>query len=347
MQRLIAIGLAFCSFFLAVTSLPRLIAQQDPCLTRTVSVTPIDARGIPLQNLQASSLLGKLHGRPVAVLSTTLDTPPHRIMVCVDMSGSMWGSEGAWPVTQTMLEDITQAGPTVGQVGMELFSEKVFDVVNISPNPRAMRMKVALLQRANLEEIVPRRERKTALWDALWQAADQFTPPRSGDVIYALTDGGDNCSHHTEKQLEDKLLSRGIRVFGFVPNVAWRYRSLPEEASGPVAMGDIVRNTGGNLIYLCPDPQDPLCRGLLRRFDDWSKDRRRSILLDAAHQLYQQMAVYYDTRIRLPFALEKRTGWDLAIADNRGRKRRDIGLLYPHRLPPCQKSNPMAPSTPN
>jgi hypothetical protein len=329
MQRFIAFGLAFSSFFLVVTGLPRLIAQDNPCLTRTIPVTPIDARGTPLQDLQASSFLGKVHGRPIAVLSTTLNTQPRRIMVCVDMSGSMLGSGGVWPVTQMMLEDIAESGPLVGQIGMELFAEKVFDLVNISSDPHAMRMKVASLRGTNFEEVVPRRERKTALWDALWQAADQFTPPRPGDVIYALTDGGDNCSHHAEKQLEDKLLSRGIRLFGFVPLIY--SNRTPEEASGPTAMRDIVRNTGGNLIYSGP----------------WTKGERGALPLAAAHQLYQQMAAYYETGIRLPFALEKRTNLDVVIIDDRGHKRKDVNLLYPHRLPPCEKTTPMAPSTPN
>jgi len=288
MQRFIAFRLAFSCFFLVVTGLPRLIAQDNPCLTRTIPVTPIDARGNPLQDLQASSLLGKVHGRRVAVLSTRLNTQPRRIMVCVDMSGSMWGTGAAWPVTQMMLEYIAQAGPTVGQLGMELFAEDVFDVVRISPDPAAFRMKATSLQAANIEKMVPWRERRTALWDALWQAADQFTPPMSGDVIYALTDGGNNCGHHTEKQLEDKLLLRGIRVFGFIPTVPLASRGrTPEEASGPEAMRDIVLSTGGNFIHLCPDPQDPLCRGLGGRLDDWAKDKRRSLLLGTARQLHQ------------------------------------------------------------
>jgi len=348
MPRFIAFGLAFSSFFLVVTGLPRLIAQDNPCLTRTIPVMPIDARDNPLQDLQASSLLGKAHGQPVAVLSTTLNTQPRRIMVCVDMSGSMWGSGAAWPVTQMMLEYFAQAGPTVGQIGMELFAEKVFDAVNISPNPSAMRMKVASLQRANLEETVPKRARKTALWDALWQAADQFTPQRPGDVIYVLTDGGENSSHHGEKELEDKLLSRGIRVFAFIPTVP--FSSLgrtPEEPFGPEAMRDIVLSTGGNFVQLCPDPEAPLCRGLVGRPDLWTKDKRRLLLLTSARRLYMQMAVYYDTRIRLPLALKKTTEWEVMIVDDRGHKRKDVDLLYPHRLPPCEESTLMAPSTLN
>ena len=348
MQRFITIALAFSCFFLTLTSLPRLIAQEESCLDRTIPVTPIDAHGIPLRDLQASSLRGKVHGRPVAVISTTLNTLPRRLMVCVDMSGSMWGPEGVWPVTQMMLEDIAQAGPAVGQIGMELFAEKVFEVVNISPDPLAMRKKVASLHGHNVEERVPKRERRTALWDAIWQATEQFAPPMPGDVIYALTDAGDNCSRHTVKQLEDKLLARGIRVFGFVPtNPSLTRGRISEETLGQGAMRDIVLTTGGNLIPLCADPEDPLCLGLTYRFDDWTKDKRRSLLLYSAYQLYQQMSVYYDAGIRLPFALKKRSDWDLVIADDRGRKRNDVELLYPRRLPPCDKVTPMAPSAPD
>ena len=347
MQRVIALGLAFSSFYLTASGLPRLMAQEEPCLTRTIPVTAVDAHGTPLQDLQASSLAGKVHGRLVAVLSTTLNIQPHRIMVCVDMSESMWGPGSLWPITQTMLEDIAQSGPLVGQIGMELFAEKVFDVVNISSNPNPVRMKVASLQRANLEETVPKRARRTALWDALWQAADRFTPPMPGDVIYVLTDGGDNSSHHSEKELEDKLISRGIRVFGSIPTVPLASRGrTPEEASGPEAMRDMVLSTGGNFIYLCPDPQDPLCGGLAGHLDDWTKNKRRPLLL-AAHQLYQQMAVYYDIGIRLPFAANKGTELNLEIVDDRGHKRKDIQLLYPHRLPPCAKTTPMSPTSAN
>jgi hypothetical protein len=350
MQRVIALGLAFSSFYLTASGLPRLMAQEEPCLTRTIPVTAVDAHGTPLQDLQASSLAGKVHGRPAAVLSTTLNIQPHRIMVCVDMSGSMWGPDLVtpsikWPVTRIMLEDIAQAGPTVGQLGMELFAGDVFDVVDISPDPAAFRMKATSLQATNIEKIIPNRERGTALWDALWKAADQFTPPRPGDVIYALTDGDDNRSQHTDKQLEEKLLSLGIRVFAFIPTGAsprrgWTVRGQP----GPEALRGIVGATGGNLIYSCPDPQ---CQGLTQAFGNWTKGEQRAFLLAAARQLYQQMVVSYDTGIRLPMALKKGPDLSLVIVDDRGHKRKDIELLYPHRLPPCEKTTPMAPTTPD
>jgi hypothetical protein len=348
MQRFIAFGLVFSSFFLVVTGLPRLIAQDNPCLTRTIPVTPIDARGTPLQDLQASSLLGKVHGRPVAILSATLNTQPRRIMICVDTSGSMM-APGLWSVIRMMLEDIARVGPTVGQLGMELFAEDVFDVVNISPNPNAVRMKTASVLAAEVEDLVPKRARKTALVDALWQAGDHFTPPRPGDVIYVLTDGHDNRSHHTGKQLEDRLLSRATRVFAFLTALPFTPygRVLAEEEFGPEALNGIATMTGGHLIYLCPNPRDLGCEKWPNYFADWTKGEQRSAPLGAAHLLYQQMAVYYDVTIRLPFALEKRADLDLGIVDDWGHKRKDIELLYPHRLPPCERTSPMAPTAPN
>ena len=113
---------------------------------------------------------------------------------------------------------------------------------------------------------------------------------------------------------------------------------------GPEALRGIVGATGGNLIYSCPDPQ---CQGLTQAFDNWTKGEQRVLLLAAARQLYQQMAVYYDIGIRLPFELKKRTDLDLAIMDDRGHKRKDIELLYPHRLPPCAKTTPMSPTSAN
>ncbi len=346
MRWLIAFGLTLSTGLMIPACLSPLLAQEDACLTRTIPVTPIDAHADPLQDLKALSLLGKVHGRPVTFLSTTRNTQPRRIMVCVDMSRSMVaGPDIKWPVTRMMLEDIAQAGPTVGQIGMELFTEKVFDLVNISPNPSAMRMKVASLTGANVEEIVRKAERRTALLDALWQAADQFTPPRPGDVIYVLTDGGDNKSQHTGKQLEEKLLSRSIRVFAFLPTVATPMRKgPPEDIFGPDELVGIVRATGGDLIYLCPGP---LCQGFALTFGNWKKGEQRALLLAAAHHLYQQTAVSYDTEIRLPLALKKVTNWVLMITDSQGHRRKDIGLLYPHRLAPCEKATVTAPSQSN
>jgi len=105
--------------------------------------------------------------------------------------------------------------------------------------------------------------------------------------------------------------------------------------------------TGGDLIYLCPDPLDPQCGGLRHYFGEWTTGKPRSVLLAASRELYQQMSVYFDAGIRLRIALKKRTEWDLVIADDRGRKRKDIELLYPHRLPPCDGATVMAPSAPD
>jgi len=335
----LATALRLLPVILCLSAAP-LVAQDDPCLVRTIPVTAIDAHGNPVQELQASNLVGKLRGQPVEILSATLNTRPRRIMVVVDMSGTMLEpSAGKWPVTRTMLEDVGQAAPIPGQIGMEFFAENVFGAVSVSPNPESVRMRVAWLQSAKAEDLVPKGEQKTALWDALWQATDQLTPPRPGDVIYVLTDGGDNRSHHTDKELEEKLLSRGIRVFAFIPTVPMALRArTPEEESGPRPLKRILYSTGGSLIYLCPDPRETNCEGFPNYSGDWTKSKKRSLLLDAAHRLYQEMAVYYDVAVRFPTPVEKMSKWDLALTDDRSHKRKDIELLFPHRLPPCKEA---------
>lgn len=318
-----------------------LAAQEDPCLVRTIPVTAIDAHGNPVQELQASNLVGKLRGQPVKFLSATLNTRPRPIMVVVDMSGSMWQPSGVgmWPLTRMMLEDLARTAPAGGQIGLGFFGDGMFDVVSISSNPLAVRKKVASLQNGEVEDFVPKGKRRTALWDALWQATDQFTTPGPGDVVYVLTDGGDNRSHHSDRELEEKLLSRGTRLFAFIPTFPMTLRArTPREESGPQTLKRIVNSTGGSLIYLCPDPGETSYEGFPGRVGGWTKSKKWLPLLDATHRLYQEMAVCYDVTVRLPVAIKKWAKWDLALTDDQGRKRKDIELLYPHRLPPCKEA---------
>ena len=316
-------------------------AQDDPCLTRTVVVTAIETQGNPVKNLQASDLAGKLHGQPVQVVSLELTRRRPRIMVVLDMSGSMVAPDDrVWPITRMMLEDVVRLDSEAGQMGLALFGTEVFKLVGLSSDLYAVHKEVAALLRASAENVSPMPERKTALWDALWQAADQLKPPVVGDVIYALTDGGDNHSKHTVEQLKERLLHRGTRVFAFIPtaDILSRSRS-PEDSSGPGILGDAVKVSGGSFISICPDRRSENCQGILPYFGNWISRENRSVLLDAAHRLYQQMAVFYEVKVQLRSPVEKMEKFEINAVDDRGHKRRDIDLLYPHRLPPCAGSS--------
>jgi len=161
------LSLTLVWLFLAVHS-PFLRADDNPCLTRTIVVTAIDAQGNPVKNLQASDLAGKLHGQPVQVLSAELTRRRPRIMVVVDMSGSMVDpNDRLWPITRMMLEDVVRLDSAEGQIGLAHFGTDVFKLVGLSPDRYAVHKEVAALLRANAESVSPMPERKTALWDAL------------------------------------------------------------------------------------------------------------------------------------------------------------------------------------
>ncbi len=87
-----------------------------------------------------------------------------------------------------------------------------------------------------------RKPRATALWDAMKGASEMFGTPRQGDVLYALSDGGDNTSHIRFRDVENTFRSKPIKLL----LISFRVTApLRAEAEALQRLQNLAMETGG------------------------------------------------------------------------------------------------------
>lgn len=88
----------------------------------------------------------------------------------------------------------------------------------------------------------------TALWDSMYQAASdlekQAQYPKKAMVV--ISDGADNRSRYTEKQLRKLLEEADVQLY--VVGLYNPFSHVPEERSGPASLDDLAKVTGGRMF---------------------------------------------------------------------------------------------------
>ncbi len=90
---------------------------------------------------------------------------------------------------------------------------------------------------------------RTALLDGIYLAMSLMRHAKYGrKAILIISDGGDNCSRYTEKEVKERAREADIQIYaiGIVEPVAARART-PEEMIGPALLDEISGVTGGRL----------------------------------------------------------------------------------------------------
>lgn len=302
----------------------RLVAQStDNCLHRTMTVNVRDSNGNLVPDLPTTAFHGKLRGKPVTVRSEQVEIGPRRLVMLLDASGSITGSEYTWKIAQLVAGDIISSASRPNQVALVVFAAQVLDVTNFT----SARMQVLekLRQLEDGSKAAPKGKRRTALFDTLTYAADLFGSPMPGDVIYAITDGGDNISHKTEEDVQTRLLSKGVRFFAFY--MTENNFPTEEERLGPRVLHSLAALTGGAVLDIPNSSLSPL-------YDLSPKGRER--MAAQLRYLYDLMVSFYQLEIELPAPVDKQRHWDLEVVDKHGKTRKGVSLFYPQELMPCR-----------
>jgi len=156
----------YFTFALLVGHAASLQGQDPSCLHRTVPLLIQDKNGTPVVGLTASDLSGEFRGKPVQILSVTVDGRPRQIVILLDASGSMYYLEnGKWPVTLRIIADLLASVRKQDSISLMIFSGKVDEVMD------AAQGREAILKR--LRELAPGRKAfpkwngTTAIWDSI------------------------------------------------------------------------------------------------------------------------------------------------------------------------------------
>ena len=186
----------------------RLCAQTASCFQRSVSVN-ILMQGTKTQELMASELAAKLGKDQVKILSVLPGEPPHRVIVLLDSSGSVLSSPFAWQAYLAMARNLLTNLPEGTPATLVVFADLIDMKIPVTDDRAKLESQFKTLETG---WGYFRKPRASAIWDAMKATSDMFGEPREGDVLYVLSDGGDNASYIKFKDVETNFRSKPIKL---------------------------------------------------------------------------------------------------------------------------------------
>ena len=296
------------------------VAQQRANLpqgTRSVLVNVLDAHGNAVRDLTKEDFRVSVNGKYVPVLDARYSLAPRRIVVLLDMSGSMTdASSRKWQIAQHAVDDLLTQTPRDVPITLLTFASTVLDVFASSQSRTEIDhwLKEGPGQKPKLKS-----PRKTALFDAVLQALKLLNPVQPGDTIYAITDGEDNASEASAKRTEAALLQADVRLFVFLLNDG-------EQVTGEVgekrySFLSLVDDSGGFLF------------GLKRRqtpFRDYVYDRTNMERITTETSELNILVLGFWTLDLAPSDLSKKSKLTMELV--RRKPRENLRLIYPREL---------------
>jgi VWA domain-containing protein len=294
---LVLLGLIAC----ASAAHPR---TADSCLNRSVVVSVTDKKGNPVLNLQAANFRGQAGGEEITIVSAEPAPAPRRIVILMDTSGSMLEN---LPVAKNVVLDVLSAAPPQAKIAFMTFAEKVDVKVDFTGS----RVQIA----DALKSLTPRK--RTALNDALIAGLRWLDSPGPDDLVFLITDAGNNVGKTTDKQLRQALRAANVRVLTFM--FSEREPVTPEEVFGEPDLSYLIHETGGTVAA----------------YDSgWLKGAKPDQLQLAVNMLLAQAVYAYRLGIRLTAPIDTPKRWGLKVV-NVPEKIKGPRIAYPDELMPC------------
>lgn len=312
------------------TTASYLHGQQDPCVNRAIAVNVLGEDGRTVSGISAENFQGRLHGKPVRIVSAALDPAPHRVVMVLDISGSM--SE-EWGFNISVAKRFLAANPA-SPFALITFSAEVKNRIDFSQGRTSVSNELARLASLNENKV----RGQTAIRDALAAALELLRPAQFGDTLFLISDAEDNASRVKESQLRNEVSDSGVRLFSFLPSE--RYGIL---GSGVVIQGeqhellrDLAWDTGGEYRPFVAgiDSTTPFARG---GTGGALTAKGQSVMQFATSGFAQEITEAYRLCIILPEALKKPSDWKLSVGDTRtGQPNHRWQVVYPHKLARCR-----------
>jgi hypothetical protein len=235
-------------------------AQGENCQHRTIPVTVESKGGAPAPDLSSADLQGTYRNKPVHVKLLALEQRLPRMILLLDTSGSM---QQTLNQSLDVAEDLLSKIPPTAEVGLAFFARDFQPIALPTTDREKLKSQLEALRKDSSSF-----RGKTALWTSVLQSVKMLGNPQVGDVIYVVSDGGDNASKSKEANVTLTLARAGVRLFAVEFHTGEpMVRPAPEEATGQVGMQQIIEDTGGTGIpfarpYIShfPIPRYPIFR---------------------------------------------------------------------------------------
>jgi hypothetical protein len=288
-------------------------AQENASTKVALPVTVLDRKGVAPEDLKPADFRAQLGGRDVPVVAAAPTLVGRRIVLLMDVSGSMeglpqqpWKQQNAWLAAQVIVRTL---GPG-RQFAVLTFSDGVQMLSSWQENAEET---VAKLQQAAGTK--PRGQ--TALIDAVQEALRLLEPAEFGDAIVAITDGEDSRSKSNAVKVRKVLQLRGVRFFCLLlpENISF-FSPLRQAEIGQQAMKSLAEETGGLVVSVD------------------SKKKSTELLAQALRPLLNSVHAVYKLELAVTNPPGKETKWKIEVIGADGRRRKGLHANYPPRFLP-------------
>jgi len=303
-------------------------AQDDACLHRKMPITVIDRSSAPVGGIAVSDFRGDLRGKQVQILSLQRDMQSRQVVILLDVSGSMLQTEkDQWMLALQVAGDAVANLPPEIHLAFVTFDEKIVDTIDFTKGRGAIANRIVALTKG--AKAIPSKSRRTALLDSLRRVLSVVGPLHPGDVVYLITDGGDNLSRTSATEVETAFLTSQVRLFVFLlmEQSALGY-PVSRGRETPLSFRELVESTGGGLVSVSAGGE------IGRRSFHLSEDEKAGVAVTLRH-LYDVMKQFSWLEIGLPEAVNKPREWNLTLQHSSDATRKELRLLYPRKLLPC------------
>lgn len=289
------------ALFLAAALARPAAPQSTPAPPQTVTVTVTDKKGNFVTGLKAEDFTvfdGKLR---LPLASFSHEEGPATIGLLLDASASMYASsmymesgQGVWGA----LADFISAAHPSNEYFVLAFNQSPQMLLEHSTDRAAV---VGAVERLAAAESKGR----TALYDALYLAVDKAARGRHRRrVLILVTDGGDNLSRYTMKDVRRALAESDVTLYAV--NVAYEHHS-DVSLAGQLLLEHLTGMTGGR-VYT-PNTVRML----------------KVAMTDLADELRYQYALSF-----VPAPTERKDGWHdlkIKVPDVRDRNNRKVKVV--------------------
>lgn len=323
----------------ALTLAATVQAQTIPCEKHTVIASVLGDDGLPLRGLTAQNFAGELRGKPIRVASVTALPEPRKIVVILDGSEGMRdASSGKWAMAQAVVGHIVENGPRNAEytVAIAGLAEKK-PVRGNAIEPYFLNKFSDLFQGIPM---VTHKARRAPIFDVIQGSLALLESSEPGDVVFLVTDGGEESSRVKARDVQRDLILRGVRLFAVtLPMRYERQVSVIRGGTGDTTYDEVgeatdfletARISGGGILRILPKKGN----------NEWSfkfTDEQRIVVATSLQRLYLQMMHAYRLELASDAAGARSTTWKLKVTPPSGVPSKVLRVVHPTQIYPCEQ----------
>ena len=278
---------------------------------RTFAVSVVDAHHKPLWGLTTANFRGEFQGRPVRIVSSSRDAAPRRIALILDTSGSVM-EEGQLQLSWAVAVHVVKKFTPNSSVAIFTVADKLLRHSDFLQDRTQVRQILSHVQASSKVG-----KGRTALLDGIIGAIREFDPPGFADVVYLITDAGENASRTDLRTAEFELAKAGVRLFLVRLRPSRMYHlPTPEEFSNGLPQ-QLLTASGGLMLEL-----NPLV------------SYKPGQLSDKLLVFNEYISEVYRLEVEFAGATDRPREWKLEVVDSNGRRVKEVEVVYPRLLVP-------------